>query len=153
MSAVEVAERPRLHGRWCIQKFRDGRQYAEIVADNCPLNLGIAELLDLGFGLGGTAFSNGNARIGVGDGTTVADPTQTGLVGSTKHYEAMDSGFPARANQTVTVRATLAAGHGTQTVSEVVLDNGTTALSRLVSALGVKAASDVWIITGTFSLH
>jgi hypothetical protein len=149
---VNVEERPKLHGFWRVEKFRDGKPVGEAKTPNCPLNVGLRILLDLGFGLGGTAFASGTSRIGCGNDGTVADPTQTALIGGTTHYEGMDTSFPSRASQTVTVRATFAAGHGTQEWRELVFDNGTTALIRLAYNFGTKGVGDVWVVTGTFTL-
>jgi len=49
--------------------------------------------------IGGTAFArfNGaNAHLGVGNGTTAFDPTQTDLQGSSTVRRPMDAGFPMR---------------------------------------------------------
>jgi len=144
--------------RWIIRRFADeaefraGRAYAESVIDgNLLLNEGIGELWDLACGLGTpTAFSNTNARLGVGDSNTAEAATQTDLQAATnKTYKAMETGYPSRTNQTVTWRSVFGASDANYAWNEFVVDNGATAgktLNRKVSAQGTKASGQVWTL-------
>jgi len=123
----------------------------ETIKGNVGLNEGIAEVLDLAFGLGSpTTFNTTTGRIGVGDSSAGEDPTQTGLQASTnKAFVLFDDTYPSRTNQTVTVRSTFGAGVGTFAWNEFTVTNGVddTAknLNRKVSAKGTKAAGESWI--------
>lgn len=122
------------------------------IVGNLGLNEGLAELLDLAFGLGSpTAFDDENGYIGVGDdGTTSENATQTGLLAVTnKTYVVFDENYPGRANQTVTVRATFGAGVGTHAWKEFTVANGGSNsaknLNRKIADKGTKAAGETWI--------
>ena len=93
-----------------------------------------------------TALNNANARIGVGDSSTAAAATQTGLQASTnKTYQAMDSTFPTYGtSQQIVFRATFAAGSANYAWKEFTVDNGTTTLNRLVSTQGTKTSGQSW---------
>jgi hypothetical protein len=149
--------------RWAIFKSRSAadaaaKQYYEvsIVDGNLALNEGIQELLDLLCGLGGTAFSNANARIGVGDSSTAASASQTGLQASTnKLYKAMDATFPSRASQTMTWQATFGSSEANFAWNEFTVANGSSDasknLNRKVSSQGTKTAGQVWTIQVTIT--
>jgi hypothetical protein len=121
------------------------------IKGNLGLNEGIAEALDLIFGLGTpTTFNTTTGRIGVGDSATAENATQTGLQAATnKAYVLFDDTYPSRTSQTVTMRATFGAGVGTFDWNEFTVINGAddTAknLNRKVSAKGSKAAGESWI--------
>lgn len=70
-----VRDRIGYRTRWTIRKFADDAAFArgesfaeETIYGNVCLNAGIQQMLDLLAGLGGTAYSNANAFLGVGDG-------------------------------------------------------------------------------------
>lgn len=70
-----VGERMSYRTRWTIRKYADDAAFArgesfafETIDGNVCLNAGIQQMLDLLGGLGGTAYSNANAFLGVGDG-------------------------------------------------------------------------------------
>jgi len=120
--------------------------------DNLLLNEGIAVLLNLLCGISSTAFSNGNAYIGVGDSTTAAAASQTGLqASSNKDYRGMESGYPSVSGQTVTFRSIWSSGTGNFAWNEWTVANGSsdssTNLNRKVAALGTKAAGSEWTLT------
>src|SRR5690554_577113 len=77
-------ERGNWNARWVIEKYADDEAFARgevysrtILPGNILLNGGIAELLDLVMGAGGTPYNNTNARIGVGDSSGAEEATQT----------------------------------------------------------------------------
>ncbi len=125
--------------------------------DNLLLNDGINLMLDLLIGAGGTAFTNGNSFIGVGDSTTAAAADQDALqASSNKSFKAMESGYPSVAAQTVTFRSIWASGDGNfawneWTISNSNSDSGTN-LNRKVAALGTKAAGSSWTLTVTITV-
>ena len=114
-------------------------------------------MLDLLIGAGGTAFTNGNSFIGVGDSTTAAAADQDALqASSNKSFKAMESGYPSVAAQTVTFRSIWASGDGNfawneWTISNSNSDSGTN-LNRKVAALGTKAAGSSWTLTVTITV-
>jgi hypothetical protein len=111
MNAIAEVINPR--PVWTVTKFEDngaigrGEHYEKsVIEGNLLLNEGITEFLSLLTGASATAFSNANARLGVGDSTTAAAATQTALQGTTnKLYKAMESGYPTVTNQSVNFRS------------------------------------------------
>jgi hypothetical protein len=98
-----------------------------------------------------TPFDTTNGYIGVGDdGTTSEAATQTGLQAVTnKVYVVFDDTYPSRSNQTVTARATFAAGIASFNWKEFTIANGNSNsavnLNRKISDKGTKAAGESWI--------
>lgn len=143
---------------WTIRKyadkkaFQDGKPYDVAEIDgNLMLNEGIGEHIDLLCGIGGTAFSNANAYIGVGDSTTAADATQTGLQAVTnKAYAAMAATYPSRSGQTVTFRSVFAAEVANYAWAEFTVINAATDagknLNRKVSDQGTKTSGQIWTV-------
>ena len=104
-----------------------------------------------------TAFDNSNAHIGIGDGTTAEDASQTGLQGTNKTYLPMDSGYPQYgSDQKAVFKATAdgnTANHGWQEFT-VANGNSDTAknLNRKVSDKGTKPSGETWVIQVELSL-
>ena len=121
---------------------------------NMLLDEGVAELWDLVCGMGTpTAFSNANAFIGVGNGTTAAAQNQTGLIGPTKTYQAMDVGYPTRTfsgndGRTVRFQAVFGSGAGNHRWEEWTVANGNSDtaknLNRKAVFIGEKVSPAVW---------
>jgi len=125
----------------------------DIIENNLALNEGLGELIDLICGLGTpTKWDNTNARLGVGDSNTAADPAQTGLQALVnKTYKAVDATWPQRTNQTVEWRATFAsaeANHAWQemTVVNAADDTGKN-LNRKVADKGTKVVGESWTLS------
>jgi hypothetical protein len=120
------------------------------IEGNVLLNEGIALLLDLLIGAGGTHYGNANAYIGVGNDSTAASATQTGLLGTSTAYRPMESGYPQRSGQTVTWRAVFGANDGNFSWNEFTIANANsnsgTNLNRRVSAQGTKASGQIWTV-------
>lgn len=112
---------------------------------NCLLNVGINEIWDLVSGVvSGAAhiFDNANSRIGVGDSTVAADPTQTDLQASTnKYYKGMETGFPTSTNQKITFKSSFGADEANFSWNEWVVKQATSAicLNRKQESLGTKS--------------
>lgn len=117
---------------------------------NLLLNEGIALLLDLLIGAGGTAYSNANAYLGVGESTTAAAASQTALQGASKTFKAMASTYPQRASQTVTFRSVFASADANNAWQEftVVNANSDTGvnLNRKVDNQGTKVVGQTWTL-------
>lgn len=142
--------------RWTIEKYRgcvaaECLYAVEEINGNLLLTEGVQEMLKLLIGAGGTtAFSNANARLGVGDSSTAADAAQTDLLGANKTYRAMDTGYPTVANNVVTFKATFSENDANHDWQEFVVDNGAAGaktLNRKVESHGAKASGDIWVLT------
>lgn len=143
--------------------FEAGADPDEIVkgVGNLLLNAGITRLCNLLVGAGGTAFNNGNSRIGVGDSSTAASASQTDLQASTnKYWQVMDATYPQVSGQTITWKATFGTSDANFAWNEWGIDNGTTAgttvtapmLNRKVASLGTKASGSTWVLTVTITI-
>ena len=121
-----------------------------VVEGNMALNEGIARLLSLLIGTGGTAFSNAAAYIGVGDSSTAEAATQVALQAATnKYWVIMDATFPSIVAQTVTFKATFGTAIANFAWNEFTVVNASTDagdnLNRKVSAKGTKVVGETWI--------
>lgn len=106
-----------------------------------------------------TAFSNANARLGVGDSNTAAAIGQTDLQAATnKTRVAMDGGYPSVTTNQASWRSTFGSGvaewaGGWQEWAIFNAASGATSmLNRVVANLGVKGASTTWQLSVTTSL-
>ena len=155
--------------RWMIRRYADDAAYQAgtptpvVAADgnelpavseiegNLLLNEGIALLLDLLIGAGGTAYNNANSYIGVGDSSTAEAASQTALqAASNKTYKAMEATYPSRASQTVTWRAVFGSSDANYAWAEFTIVNANsdtgTNLNRKVSSQGTKASGQTWTV-------
>lgn len=152
-AGLGIAERANWKPKWTIEKYDKNMKLYETeeIEGNLLLNEGITSLLTLLIGGSEAAFNNANAHIGVGDGTTAANATQTGLVGTNKTYRPMDATFPKVEGQTVIFRSTFGPDDGNHAWREFTVANGISDsaknLNRKVeSALRTKANPDTWVI-------
>jgi len=173
---MEVKEKIGFKTEWRIDRFKDpndiiaealskgisleeatamaGENYfgSEAFEGNVGLNEGLQKLIELICGISTpTKWDNANARLGVGNGTAAADPTQTGLQGATKTFKAMDSGYPQRSAQTAEWRATYGSAEGNHaweefTVVNAADDTGEN-LNRKVESKGTKASGETWTLS------
>lgn len=125
---------------------------------NLLLQEGVTSIWSLLIGGTETAFDNANARIGVGDSTTAAADSDTGLQAATNvAYAVMDTGYPqlgAAADKKVIFRGTFGAAAANFAWAEWTVDNGAAAaknLNRKVESLGTKSGG-TWMITVEISL-
>lgn len=148
---------------WTIRKFADDASFArgeafEVVPvpGNMLLNEGIAALLTLGIGGVETAFSNANARLGVGDSSAAEAATQTDLQAATnKTYKGMAATYPQVSGQSVTFRASFTGLEANHSWQEFCVDNGAAAgktLNRKVSNQGTKISGQTWTLDVTITL-
>jgi len=97
-----------------------------------------------------TPFNGENAHVGVGDGTAIEDPAQTGLQGANKCYKLVDSGYPVVSANVVKFRATFGPDEANFDWNEWTVANGSSDaavnLNRKVQDLGRKAAGTTWSI-------
>lgn len=134
------------------EKYGDYYKGREFAGYNLLLNEGINALWTLVAGGSETPYNNANARLGVGDSTTAAAATQTGLQAATNFlFKAMDASFPtAGTAQKITFRSTFGSSEANFAWQEFSADNGNTAnknLNRLVSAQGTKTSGQTWQLT------
>ena len=173
---MEIKEKVGFKTEWRIDKFKDpsdsiakalenGMRVEEAIVGACEnfvgsevfggnvgLNEGLQELIDIICGLDTpTKWDNGNARLGVGDGTGAADAAQTGLLGTNKTFKAMDSGYPQRSDQTAEWRATFGSGEGNHAWEEFTVVNGADDsgknLNRKVESKGTKQSGETWTLS------
>lgn len=146
---------------WKIEKYRGEALPKNLYAveefdGNLLLNEGITALLTLLIGGAETAFTNANARLGVGDSTTAAAAAQTDLQAAVnKTYKAMDATYPQVSGQTATLKGTFGPTDANYAWQEFVCDNGAVAgktLNRKVEDHGTKANGDTWVLTLTVTL-
>ena len=160
-----VQERVQAKKKWTIRRFLsedfdkhgfdarplEGESPAEsVVEGNVLLNEGITEMIDLLIGDSAAAYSEANAQIGVGDGTSGESAAHTGLVGAQKTYKAMESGYPTNASQKATFRSIFASGEANYDWQEFTVANTSGEvgdnLNRKQSNQGTKAAGQTWTI-------
>lgn len=148
-----------LEGRARVEKYLPGEDEPFEVVDSQPnlfLTAGITNLWNLAVGLGSpTVWSQANARLAVGTGTTAAAAGQTSLV--TEVSRKALNGAPVVSGNSVTFAATFATGDANVNWGEVALTTGATAsagvhLNRLVQDFGTKTASAQWILSLTLSI-
>ena len=156
--------------QWLIRRYADDAAFAagqvsdvvggdgqvlpaeSVIDGNLLLNEGIGELWDLACGLGTpAAFSNANARLGVGDSATAESAAHTGLQAATnKLYKAVDAGYPSRSGQTVTWQAQFTGAEANFSWQEFTVANGSSDaaknLNRKTSNQGTKTAGQVWTL-------
>lgn len=149
------------HGKtkWTIDKYHgdvlpENLYATEHVDGNLELNEGITEMLTLFIGGTATPFNNANSYLGIGDSTTAAAATQTGLQAATnKAYIAMDTGYPQVSGQTVTFRGTAGPAIANFAWKEYTIANGNSDsaknFNRKVEDHGVKTSPDSWVLTCT----
>lgn len=153
-AAVGIKEYANWKPKWTIEKYDGNMNLYEVeeIDGNLLLIEGISEFMKVACGLGGAIpFSNANAYIGVGDGTTAADASQTGLLGTSKTYAPMDATFPQVTNNTMTFRATFGPTAGNHNWREFTVANGNSDsaknLNRKVeAALRSKVDPDTWVV-------
>lgn len=107
-----------------------------------------------------TAFSNANAMIGVGNGTTAASVGQTDLQGASKLRKAMSATFPSLSGAVLTFKSQFITSEANYAWEEWAVFNvsGSAAalpaamLNRRVVSLGTKTSSATWDLTCSITL-
>jgi len=104
----------------------------------------------LAMGEAGLTPFGSNSCIGVGDGTTAADPAQTGLQGTNKFYKQVDSGYPTVSGTSIIFQATFGDTEANFAWNEWTVANGCgdeyINLNRKVEPLGTKVAGATWVL-------
>lgn len=115
---------------------------------NLMLNEGLDEIWNLVTNSDSTNYyTNALARVGVGNGTAAADPTQTGLQGGSTQFEAMDATYPLHTTQKINLKGTFPDTFAEFSWEEGTADNGNSSnknLNRLVQTKGTKPSGEVW---------
>ncbi len=138
--------------KWIIKKYdKHMNLYDTKEFDgNLLLNEGITEALNLIIGGSATPFNNANTYIGVGNGTTAASASQTGLSGASKKYVKMDATYPQVSGQKAIFRATFGPNDANYDWREYTGANGNSDsaknLNRKVENHGTKAQGDTWVV-------
>ncbi|KKN47227.1 hypothetical protein LCGC14_0665160 [marine sediment metagenome] len=146
------------HGDLLTEQDRYGIEPYEVIEGegNLLLNEGINELFVLLCGSGGTKFDNSNARLGVGNSNSAAVATQTGLLGGSTLFKAMEATYPLNGtDQKATFRSSFGSSEGNFAWEEWTVDNGAGAnknLNRKVTVLGTKVSGTTWVFTVEVSL-
>ena len=100
-------------------------------------------------------FTNANARLCVGDSTTVYSASQTDLQAATnKLRKAMDSTYPQRSDNVVTLRSTFGTSDANWAGEEWGVANDASAgtmFNRKVETLGTKTSAQSWVFTVTLT--
>jgi len=128
----------------------------EAIDINCLLNEGITELINLICTLGTpTAWDNANARLGVGNDATAPAPTDTGLIGVSKLYKAMNATYPQVSGQDAIWQSDFIDGEAEfdwleESISNTADDAGVN-LCRQNTSLGTKPAGQTWRLTATIT--
>lgn len=158
----KINERLSYKTLWTIEKFKsdkdykEGNSYATDVAEgNLLLNEGITELLKLLVGDTADAYSNANARLGVGNSSTAASASDTGLLGGSTAFKAMEATFPQVSAQTVTFKSVFGSADANFDWEEFTVDNGSTPndnLNRKVESKGTKSSGETWTLTLTITI-
>ena len=164
-----IREQGNMKKRWRIRRYNSHQDYLDgklpemeidaegrelpgeaIFNQNVLLNEGMTALLNLLTGETETAFSNANAYLGVGESSTAAAASQTGLQGTSKTYKAMESSYPSISGQTVTFRAVFGSSDANNAWQEFTVANGNSDtadnLNRKVSDQGTKASGQTWTL-------
>ena len=143
--------------KWRVTKYADDEAYKNNLPfaidefdGNLLLNEGIGELLLLLTGGSATAYSNSNAYLGVGNSTTAASASQTGLVGGSTEFQPMESGYPSISGQTVTFRSIFTSSEANFDWNEFTVVNASSDsgdnLNRKVEDEGTKASGQTWTL-------
>lgn len=142
-----------------LRRFYDEQRPAEEVVreGNILTQTGIETLWRLVAGLSATAYSNANARLGVGNDNTAAQDTDTDLLGTSTAWKGMETGYPdvgALSEKKITFRSIFGSSEANFAWEEWGVDNGATdhkLLNRKVESLGTKSSGS-WQLTVEISL-
>jgi len=156
MEKQNLKDRLERSSKWQIEKYWEDDQQTpfEVVewGGNLGLDEGIDEAWDLICGTGTpVAYSNANARLGVGDSTTAASSTQTALQAPTnKLLKAMLAGYPTTTSQQAVFKSSFASAEANFAWQEFTVVNssveGGKNLLRKISNQGTKTAGQVWTL-------
>jgi hypothetical protein len=157
---MNLNENHKLVGSFYLKKIDENGEvfFNGKIGENLMLNEGINEMWKLVAGGTATAFNNSNSYLGVGDDSTPAAATQTGLLASSnKYYQAMDGSFPTYGTlQKITFQSTFGASVANFSWQEFTVANGNSDsainLDRLVLDQGIKILNQVWVLSLVITL-
>ena len=164
-----INETAKMAKKWTIRRYNNHQEFLDgnlpetiidatgkmlpgesVFEGNVLLNEGIAELLLLLTGGTATAYNNANSYLGVGESTTAATASQTGLSGSSKTYKAMEATYPQIDGQKVTWRSVFGTSDANNAWQEFTVVNAATDtgdnLNRKVDDQGTKADGQTWTL-------
>jgi hypothetical protein len=152
---------------WKVEKFvaKDGKEieeknirpYETVEKEhNCLLHEGLIAMFYMIAGVGSskTKWDNANARIGVGNDATAPADIQTGLLGTSKTFKGMNSGYPQQSgDHDLVFQADFVSGEAEyawleETIVNASSDSGDN-LCRQNTNLGTKPSGQTWRLTGT----
>ena len=110
-------------------------------------NAGVAFLAQAAIGQG-DAFNNANARIGVGNGGTAFNASQTDLTGTETLRKRVDAGYPLVDPPVVKFRTTFTSSEANFAWNEWGIFNAETGgvmLNRVVESNGTKQNNQTWV--------
>jgi len=149
------------HAMWRLEKFGTreevdrGEPYEMLDFEgNVLLNEGINDVLaTLLCGGAATVYDNSNARLGVGDGSTGEQATDTGLLGTNKLWKGMMATYPTYgASQQTVFKSEFSESEAQWAWEEYTLVNAADDtgdnLVRKTQSLGTKGA-EIWRLTLT----
>lgn len=157
-------ERGKISGLFQITRFNNdrdvklGRPYLIGKAfPNIFVNGGLAAAWNLITAQGGTAFSNANGFLGVGDSNTAPAVSQTDLQAATNKLRvAMNVGFPnAPVNGLEQWQSDFTGAQANYSWQEFAIFNAAAAgtmLNRSISNQGTKTSGQTWRLTYSFTL-
>lgn len=123
----------------------------ERFSGNVALNEGLQQVIDIVCGISSpTLWDNSNARVGVGNSSTGANPTDSGLLGGSTAFASMDGGYPQRSGQVASWKGTFGDGQAEFAWEEFTVDNGAVGdvnLNRYVTSKGTKGSGETWVLT------
>lgn len=124
---------------------------------NIFVNTGLAEVWKLVTAQGGTAFSNANSNLGVGDSNAAPAVGQTDLqAASNKLRKAMNGGFPnAPVNGLEQWQSDFIGTEANYSWQEFAVFNASAAgvmMDRAISNQGTKTSGQTWRLTFSFTL-
>jgi len=103
-----------------------------------------------------TFFDNTNSYLGVGDGTTAFNATQTDLIaGTNKLRDAMEATYPSLSTNVITFRSLYSTAQANFDWEEWGVFNASssgTMLCRKVETLGTKTSAQSWQLTATITV-
>lgn len=102
-----------------------------------------------------TFFTNANAYIGVGNGTTATNATHTNLLGASTARQSQEATYPTRSTNALTFRSLFGTSAANFAWEEWGVFNSATVgtmLNRKVEALGTKTSAQSWQFTVTLTI-
>lgn len=155
----QVLERGKTLGLFQIDRFdENGKLYDHGKPfHNIFVNTGLAEVWKLITAQGGTAFSNANANLGVGDSSTAPAVGQTDLQAATnKLRKAMNATYPnAPVNGLEQWQSDFTGAEANYSWQEFAVFNAAAAgvmMDRAISNQGTKTSGQTWRLTFSFTL-